>query len=130
MRRGQALLEAAVCLPVVLVLMLGAAAAVRTADARSGLDAAAAAAAEAAARAPNQAQAAQAARAAFLAVVAAYPLESPELVVGGDFTRGQDVTVTASATVDLAFAPLPGIGRRLPLLVTASARAEDWRSRQ
>ena len=82
MRRGQALLETALCLPVLLILMLGAPAAVRAADARSGLDAAAAAGAAAAARAPNATQAPAAARAAFLAVAASYPLQSPGLVLG------------------------------------------------
>lgn len=130
MRRGQALLETALCLPILLVLMLGAAAAVRAADARSGLDAAAAAGASAAARAPNAGLAPAAASAAFLAVAARYPLQSPGLVLGGGFARGQDLTVTATATVDLSFAPLPGVAGHLPLVATAHGRVEDWRGRR
>lgn len=130
MRRGQALVETALCLPILLILMLGAAAAVRAADARSGLDAAAAAAASAAARAPNATLAPAAARAAFLAEAASYPLQAPGLVLGGGFVRGQELSVTATATVDLSFAPLPGVPGHLPLVATAHARVEDWRGRQ
>ena len=52
-RSGQALLELALCAPVVLLLALGGAAVVQLQDATAGLDAATTAAAEMASRAPD-----------------------------------------------------------------------------
>ncbi len=129
MRRGQALVEAAICLPLVTLLLLWTAAAVRVADARAGLDAATAAAAAAAARAPHQSRAAARAGGAFSAVSAHYPLERPALTLSTAFARGGLVSATGTATVDLSFAPLPGLARHLPLTKTVLARVEDWRSR-
>lgn len=129
MKRGQALVEAAICLPLLTLLLLWTAAAVRVADARAGLDAATSAAAAAAARAPNQARAAADAGGAFAAISAHYPLERPALALTTAFTRGALVSATGTASVDLSFAPVPGFARHLGLQKTVLARVEDWRSR-
>ena len=52
-QRGQALIETAICLPLLLSLGLGSAATIRIADSQGGLDAACAAAVATAARAPS-----------------------------------------------------------------------------
>jgi Flp pilus assembly protein TadG len=128
--RGQSLVELALTLPVVLLLALGTAAAVRVADARSGLDAATAAAAAAAARQPDVALASAAARGRFQAVAAAYPLRGPALSFdGGAFDRGGSVLVHGEADVDLTWAPFPGLPAALHLTSTATAAIEPWRSR-
>lgn len=129
MKRGQALVELAVCIPIVLLMAVGAAACVQVADAKSGLDAATQAAAATAARGPNAASATSAARHRFDAVVAAYPLRQPVMTVDlGGFQRNGLVTVTASASVDVGWAGL----LRLPASVVLEARAvahlESWRT--
>lgn len=126
--RGQALLELALCAPVVLLLALGTAATVQLADARAGLDAATQAAASAAARAPDPASAAAAAQERFSSLVVDYPLGSAKLSVSvGDFARTGQVTVSSSARVDLGWAALV-----VPGLVTLRAQAvvplELWRT--
>jgi len=86
--RGQALVELAVCAPVVLLLTLGAVASVQLIDARAGLDAATKAAAAAAARAPDPATADSSARARFESMVAGFPLSSTQLSLSvGKFGR-------------------------------------------
>lgn len=117
--RGQALAEVAICLPLVLLLALGAVAVARVADARGGLDAATGAAAQAAARAPDAQTANKAARAVFSASIAPYGLSATTLTVDlGTFARGGTVTAAASARLD-----------DLPLVAHAAARIEPWRSR-
>ena len=129
-RRGQALVELAVTMPVLLLLVFGGAALARLADARAGLDAATAAALSEAVRAPDPAAAEAAGGLRFGALVAPYPLDAPSLALDlGDFRRGATATAVASASVDLAFAPVPGIPRKVVLHSSASARIEPWRSR-
>ena len=102
MSRGQALLELAVCAPVVVLLTLGAVASAQIIDARAGLDAGTKEAAAAAARAPDPVSAESAARARFQSMVAGYPLSSAHLTVTvGKFSRTDEVLATSSANVDV-----------------------------
>ena len=127
---GQALIETGLCLPVLLGLGLGAAATIRVADARAGLDAACSAAVATAARAPDPAGAVGSATARFQAVAGEYPLRAPSLRLDtGAFERGGLATCDASATVDLSFAPLPGRLSSVRLASHAGSRIDDWRSR-
>lgn len=128
MSRGQALVELAVCAPVVMLLTLGAVGSVQVVEASAGLDAATKAAAAAAARAPDPVSAESAARARFLSIVAGYPLSSPRLsIASGKFGRDDQVIATATGAVDLAWASLvlPG---RLTLASRATVPLESWRS--
>ena len=128
--RGQSLVELALCLPVVVILALGAAAVVRLADARAGLDGATAAAVSTAARQTSPAAADACAAARFAAVVKDYPLQRPVLTTSaGTFGRGTTYSASASATVDLAFVPLGFLPGRVTLTSTAAAEIEPWRSR-
>jgi Flp pilus assembly protein TadG len=126
--RGQALLELAVCAPVVILLTLGALAGAEVIDARAGLDAATKAAAASAARAPDPANADSAARARFQSMVAGYPLSSAHLTVSfGKFSRTDGVLATASANVDLSWAEFV-ISRTLVLESRCTVPLEPWRS--
>lgn len=126
--RGQALLELAVCAPVLVLLALGVAAVVQVEDAAAGLDAATSAAASAASRAPDPIAADLAARARFAAVVAAYPLRDAVLHISlGSFSRVSDVIVTADAFVDVAWAGLV-LPHRFHLGSRAVMRLEPWRT--
>ena len=128
MKRGQALLEFAVCAPVVLLLTLGAVAGAQVVDARAGLDAATKAAAAAAARAPDPARADSAARARFQPMVAGYPLSSAHLTVAvGQFSRTGEVLATASASVDVSWAAFV-ISRTVILESRCTVPIEPWRS--
>jgi Flp pilus assembly protein TadG len=128
--RGQALLELAVTVPVLLLLSVGMVAVVRVADARSGLDAATAAAAASAARQPDPAAAGAAARDRFSQVAATYPISAPGLTLQvGSFRRGGSVEATGRGEVDLSWAPFPGLPARLTLTARSSAKIELWRSR-
>ena len=128
--RGQSLVELALCLPVVIVLALGAAAIVRLADARAGLDGATAAAVSVAARQASPAAADACAAARFAAVVKDYPLQRPVLTTSaGAFDRGSTYRAVATATVDLSFVPLSFLPGRLTLTSSAAAEVEPWRSR-
>ncbi|MGH7903702.1 MAG: TadE/TadG family type IV pilus assembly protein [Candidatus Dormibacteraceae bacterium] len=127
--RGQALLELAICLPVLLALALGSAALARLADARSGLDAATQAALATAARAPDPASAADVARSQFAKVIAGYPVSGPVLTLElGPFARGELITARSRGEVDLAWA-LPPIPVRIRLGSHALAELQPWRSR-
>ena len=121
--RGQALVELALCVPVILVLALGSVTAVLVLEAETGLQAATSAALSAAVRAPDAGAAIAAARSSFATVIAGYPLSSPAISVNlGAFARGSLLTADASATVDTA-------GAHIALRVHASLRVERWRSR-
>lgn len=127
---GQAVVETAIVLPVMLVLVLGAVEVSRLADARAGLDAATMAAASAAARAPSAPAAQTAAAAAFQSAVVAYPLRSPTLSLRlGGFQRGGQVSATGNAAFDLGVTPMPGLPRTIRLSSSASALVAPWRSR-
>jgi Flp pilus assembly protein TadG len=127
--RGQALLELALCAPIVILLALGTVATVQVASARAGLAAATEAAANAAARAPDAAGANAAAQERFLSVIAGYPVRSAKLVVSsGGFNRASSIRVSSSAEVDLvggAFVLLPG---HMTLQSQVVLRLEPWRT--
>jgi Flp pilus assembly protein TadG len=130
MSRGQALVELAVCAPVVMLLALGAVASVQIADARAGLDAATKAAAAEAARAPDPENADSAARARFQSMLASYPMMSAHLSLSvGKFGRGDVVLATASGTIDVSWAALVVPGR-LTLESRCTVPIESWRSRR
>lgn len=128
MARGQALLELALCAPIVILLALGVAAVVQVQDAALGLDAATHAAASAAARAPDSASADAAARTRFAAVAAGYPIHGAALIVSfGAFSRATDVTATSVAFVDVGWAGLI-LSHRVDLHSRAVVHVERWRS--
>ena len=122
-QRGQALLELALCAPVILTLALGAVSAVRVLDAQSGLKAATDAAVSAAVRAPNEDTAIAAAHATFAAMVAAYGLRNAVIdVVAPTFSRGSQLSAHASASVDMPTG-------RIALSANAIGVIETYRSR-
>jgi Flp pilus assembly protein TadG len=128
MSRGQALLELAVCAPLVMLLTLGGVAIGQVIDARAGLDAATNAAAAAAARAPDPSSARRAAHARFQSMVADYPLSSTQLSLSvGNFSRNDEVQATASASVDVSWMALV-IPKTLTLQSHCTVRIESWRS--
>lgn len=130
MSRAQALVELAVCAPIVALLGLGTAAAVQVAEARDGLDAATQAAVAAAARAPDAATAAAAARSRFAGVVAAYPVRDATFAIDtGRFNRGGTVVATATAVVDVGWAGFAVPERAVELRTMATAVLDPWRSR-
>src|SRR5260370_24519495 len=111
--RGQALLELALCAPVVTLLAIGVGAVVQVEDASAGLDAATHAPASVAARAPDSVTANSTAHARFAAVVLAYPLRAATLQVAfGSFSRADDVIVTSEALVAVGWSEL-GLPHRL-----------------
>ena len=121
--RGQALVELALCAPVILVLALGAVTAVQVLEGESGLQAATGAALSAAVRAPDSNAAVAAARSSFASVIAAYQLRSPSISIAvGAFARGSLLTADANATVD-------AVGAHIALRVHAVLQVERWRSR-
>jgi Flp pilus assembly protein TadG len=125
---GQALLELALCAPVVILLAVGAAAVVQIQETALGLDAATHAAASAAARAPDPATADAAAHARFNAVVAGYPIRGPALNVSfGAFSRATEVTATSVGFVDVGWAGLI-LPHRVDLRSRAVIRLEHWRT--
>jgi Flp pilus assembly protein TadG len=127
--RGQALVELAVCAPVILLLTLGAAATVQIVDASEGLQAATQAAAAEAARAPDPASAQAAAEARFMSMIAGYPINSTNLrVTLGLFSRTDQVVASSSAEVDVSWAALV-LPRKLMLQARAVVPIELWRSR-
>jgi hypothetical protein len=128
MSRGQALVELAVCTPIVMLLTVGAVAGMQVIDARAGLDAATMAAAASAARAPDPATAESVARSRFLSIVAGYPLRSSRLgIVSGQFGRSDQAIATATGVVDISWASLV-FPARLTLASRATAPLEPWRT--
>jgi len=125
---GQALLELALCAPVVILLALGVAAVVQVQTAAAGLDAATNAAASAAARGPDPLMADAVARSRFAEVVTGYPLRGATIRISvGSFDRATDVTATSQAFVDVGWAGLVP-SRRVDLRSRAVMRLEPWRS--
>lgn len=130
MSRGQALVELAVCAPIVALLGIGAAAAIQVAEAQTGLDAATRSAVAVAARAADATHAQSVARSRFASVIAAYPLRDGEMSLdSGSFSRGGRIVVTAIAHVDVGWAALVFPQRTLELRATAIAQLDPWRSR-
>jgi Flp pilus assembly protein TadG len=129
-KRGQALVELALCMPVILLLGFGVVAVTEVADASAGLHAATEAAVAAAARAPDYPSARSLAQQRFLAVIAAYPVKSPALTLDdGKFARGSSITATASGFVDLGWEAMAIVPGRVDLTATISARVDPWRTR-
>lgn len=128
---GQALLELALCAPVVLVLGLGAVAAVEVFDAESGLQAATDAAVAAAARQPDAASASVEAQRVFESVVASYPLlQTAKLSANvNTFGRGNSLAADSSAEVDIAGESIAFLPSRMTLRAHAAAVIEPYRSR-
>lgn len=126
--RGQALVELALCAPVVVLLALGAAAVVQVEDAIAGLDAATHAAAGVAARAPDPMTANAAAQSRFAAVVAGYPLSGATLQISlGRFSRATNVTATSQAFVKVGWAALL-MPQNLRVRSHAAMTLEPWRT--
>jgi Flp pilus assembly protein TadG len=127
--RAQALLELALCAPVVMLLALGTVAAVQVAGASAGLEAATQAAADAAARAPDEATAVTLAQERFSSVVAGYPMRSATLSVSvGAFDRVGHVTASSSARVDLGWAAFLLLPAQVTLNSQAVVPLEPWRT--
>jgi Flp pilus assembly protein TadG len=127
--RGQALLELALCAPLVVLLALGTVAGVQVASARAGLDAATQAAAESAVRAPSGELAIAVANERFHEVVADYPMRSATLILSvGDFDRSGSVTASSSATIDVAWAGLLLLPSSVTLRSQVRLPLESWRS--
>jgi hypothetical protein len=125
---GQALLELALCAPVVTFLAVGVAAVVQVEDASAGLAAATHAAAGVAARAPDPVTAESVARTRFAATVVAYPLRAATLHVSfGSFSRAGNVIVTSDALVDIGWAGLV-LPQRMEVRSRAVVRLEPWRT--
>jgi Flp pilus assembly protein TadG len=127
--RGQSLVELAVALPAVVMLALGAAALLRLADAKSGLDGATAVAVADAARQGSAAAAERCGTQRFAEIAAEYPLTQPRVALSGTFTRGSVYAASATAQVDLSFVPLWFLPRAMSIRSQASALVEPWRSR-
>ena len=126
--RGQALVELALCAPVLVLLAVGVAAVVQVHDAAAGLDAATHAAAGIAARAPDPLTADLTARARFEAVVAGYPLRGAVLHISvGAFSRSTDIVVTSTAVVDIGWSGLV-VSHPVVLRSRAVMRLESWRT--
>jgi Flp pilus assembly protein TadG len=126
---AQAVLELALCAPIVILLLLGTVASVQVAGARAGLEAATQAAGDAAARAPDPATALSSARGRFRAIVSDYPLRSSTLTVSiGGFARTGQVIATSSARVDLGWAPFLLLPTQLTVRSQVAVSLEPWRT--
>jgi Flp pilus assembly protein TadG len=127
--RGQALIELALCAPLVILLALGTVASIQVASARAGLDAATRAAAEVAARAPNAETAIAVGHERFTEVVTGYPMRSATLVLSvGDFSRTASVMASSSASIDIAWAAFLVFPARLTIRSQVRLALEPWRS--
>lgn len=129
-RAGQSLVELAICMPLLLLVVIGGTEVARIADAQAGLDAATAAGAAAAARAPDAVTAATRAQAAFAPVAGAHPLRNADLAIDtAGFARGASISAAGTATVELMVLGLAGLPDRVTLTSRATALAQPWRSR-
>jgi len=107
--RGQALVELALCAPVVMMLALGSVAVVQIQDAAAGLEAA---------------------QQRFAAVASDYPLRAATIrLSAGDFSRAGELVASSSAIVDIGWAAM-GLPSRISLRATAVWRIEPWRTRR
>ena len=126
--RGQALVELALCAPVLVLLAVGVAAVVQVQDAAAGLDAATHAAVAVAARSPDPLTADLTAHARFETVVAGYPLRGAILHISvGTFSRWTDIVATSTAVVDIGWSGLV-VRHSVVLRSRAVMRLESWRS--
>ena len=128
---GSVLIEAALVLPVVLLVAAGVVMAGRVAHARIGVEAVAREAGRALAQAPSAAQGLRDARTSALAAARGYGLDETAVVLeldAGSFARGGTVRARASYRVELSDLPLLGA---TGVTVTAShaERVELYRSR-
>ena len=129
--RGQALVELAVCMPVILLLGLGAAGVVQVVDAANGLHAATEAAVAAAVRAPSQSQALASAEERFTTVIAAYPIRNATLSVApSSFARDSAFTASAAGDVALGWEAMSFLPASVHLTASASMQIEPWRTRR
>jgi len=129
-RSGQALVELALCLPLLLLLGGTAWSAATLVQAREELDLACAAAASSAARAPDASAAQDAARIAFAQALSGDPPQTSNLRLDlGAFQRGGVMEAYASAVWPVG----SGLSSLLPLQITlvasSAAVIEPWRSR-
>lgn len=126
--RGQALVELALCAPVLVLLAVGVAGVVQVQDAEAGLDAATHAAAGVAARAPDPLTADLTAHARFDAVVAGYPLRGATLQISvGNLTRSAEIVATSNAIVDIGWSSVV-MSHGFVLRSRAVTRIEAWRT--
>ena len=129
-RRGQALVELALCVPFVLTLALGSVAVVQIMEAHAGLEAATVAAADAAVRAPDPITAVKVARQRFMVVVAGYPMRAATLDISvGGFARAGELVAASSALADVGWLAM-GLPERVPLHARTVLRIEPWRTRR
>lgn len=130
-RRGQALIETALVLPLLLVLAFGVIGAGRVTQARMGVDAAAQEVVRSAALAPDAGSALDQGLARGQAVAQGYGLTNGTLQLGlnlGTFEPGGQIEATASYTVSFDDLPLLSWAR-LPLSSTHVERLDLYRSR-
>ena len=129
---GQALVEAALAIPVLLLLVFGVVAVGRVTEAKVAVQAAARESGRALAVAPSEEQGVADALAAADAIAASYELDGSKFTVEvdpGGFARGGTVTSEVRYSVSLADLPLLGF---LDVGVTAShsERIDIYRSRE
>jgi Flp pilus assembly protein TadG len=126
---AQALLELALCTPIVVLLALGTVASVQVAGARAGLEAATQAAGDAAARAPDPATAMSSAHERFQSIVADYPLRSAKLTLSmTGFERAGQITAASSARIDLGWARFLLLPSEITLRSEVVLTLETWRT--
>jgi len=128
-KSAQALLELALCTPIVVLLVLGTVASVQIAGARAGLEAATQAAGDAAARAPDPATAVSSAHERFQSIVADYPLGSATLTVSmSGFERAGHIIAASTARVDLGWARFLVVPTQITLRSEVVLTLEPWRT--
>lgn len=129
---GQALVEAALAVPVLLVLVFGVVAAGRVTEAKVAVQAAARESGRALAVAPSEEQGVADALAAAEAVAAGYGLDGSQLTIeldSGGFARGATVTSDVRYSVSLSDLPLLGFVN-VDVGASHSERIDIYRSRE